>query len=1007
MSANASGTSSSAEALAAQIPAGPYFALTGVGDTLTAAGQTITGSFTFTQSSSGGTTTSTLVIAGASASISAGGNKLLSLTGGHGSLSISSAGIVGSLAATPTLSSSLSSYFQLSSVAIAVNTTSSAADGLPAGPFVSLQATGATITVGTQTLQADLGFQYGKDSGGNALAVVAVANVSTTLAGGTASISDGSGIIVLSSDGNLAAQLSATVALNVPSVTLSGSFSVQLSTNGSALNQTFTLGSQSVVLNVAGAPGTKYIQLAGTGISLTALGQTMTGDVTVASDGTLTFANLVLKLGGTAASPLVTVTGGGSLTISSSGISGTFSVGVAVNNLLGITLPSTGFSLAVNTTHSGGGPYIKVDPTGFDFTLLGVPIHADDIIFQQSTDSSGNEVVTVGVQNGSLSFPGGFSVSAINGVLILSQAGVAGTLSATLSASSSSIAVTGTFSLAVNTGANAVNETIPAGNTSLSVNLPGGPYVSLQATDGVVALNPVSFTATGGTAGQLTLVSGSPAQGQYVVGNGIPAGTSIQTISGNAITLSAPVSPTGTGTLSFLASSYVLTGSIGFQRSGSGGSPVTVVAVSGLSVYGGTSASLTAGQGGLVISSDGIAAIISGTASAGDMTGGVRVTGTVVLRINTGANPVDQTVTLGSQSVEIRFGTGEVATGTPSTPFVALSVGSLSLNIGNFVSIQGSVSFTPVTVSTAGGSVSGQAFAGDGLTIFLGKGPATTDNGSINPLATGILLSNTHIGLIQIGSNYALAATGTATVIGLPAVTLSGTVTVAFNNTGSDINQTIPIPGSTSPGVTVNVADGARTFSLDGGQIGINDPIMVPGNFGFTPIPGGVAVAVTGASLSFSGGEVMFSGGTGILALTTSGLAGSLSGTLSATLANVSFGGTYSLAINTSGSAVSTTVTAGGQTVSLNLPAGPYVEVSGTGATVTVQGQMFTGNFALQIAQLSDGTTAASLAASNVSLTIGTQATTATAVTPLASLTGGQGAFVITSSGLAGQLRPR
>ena len=86
-------------------------------------------------------------------------------------------------------------------------------------------------------------------------------------------------------------------------------------------------------------------------------------------------------------------------------------------------------------------------------------------------------------------------------------------------------------------------------------------------------------------------------------------------------------------------------------------------------------------------------------------------------------------------------------------------------------------------------------FAGENLSIFLGQGPSRLANGAPNPLATGVLLSNGRIGLIQIGSTYALVATGTVSLVGISGVTIGGTVTVRVNTTGKAIDETPRDPG--------------------------------------------------------------------------------------------------------------------------------------------------------------------------------------------------------------------
>ena len=113
---------------------------------------------------------------------------------------------------------------------------------------------------------------------------------------------------------------------------------------------------------------------------------------------------------------------------------------------------------------------------------------------------------------------------------------------------------------------------------------------------------------------------------------------------------------------------------------------------------------------------------------------------------------------------------------------LAVSASNLSLNIGDFVTIEGDVAFT------------GDTFAGQNLEIFLGQGPARLENGDLNPLAVGVLLTNARIGLIRVGSTYALHAEGTVMLLGVNGVTIVGTAIVDVNTTGTIVQRTLDDP---------------------------------------------------------------------------------------------------------------------------------------------------------------------------------------------------------------------
>ena len=103
---------------------------------------------------------------------------------------------------------------------------------------------------------------------------------------------------------SVAAQLSGTIALNVPGVTLTGTLGVQVNSSGTAVSQTFTLGGQTVSLDLPQAAA-GYVNVTGTGVTLSFLGQTVTGDFSLAHGAgatTLTISNGGLSLAGGALS---------------------------------------------------------------------------------------------------------------------------------------------------------------------------------------------------------------------------------------------------------------------------------------------------------------------------------------------------------------------------------------------------------------------------------------------------------------------------------------------------------------------------------------------------------------------------------------------------------------------------------------------------------------------------------------------------------------------------------
>src|SRR5208283_3633072 len=100
-----------------------------------------------------------------------------------------------------------------------------------------------------------------------------------------------------------------------------------------------------------------------------------------------------------------------------------------------------------------------------------------------------------------------------------------------------------------------------------------------------------------------------------------------------------------------------------------------VLAASGVSATIG-GATLSNGQGVLVLSSSGMAGYVSGTGAGSSS--GVSVSGTVLLQINTTGGAVNASVLVGGQTVMIDYGADQ-------GNLFALSVSNLALNIDNVV----------------------------------------------------------------------------------------------------------------------------------------------------------------------------------------------------------------------------------------------------------------------------------------------------------------------------------
>ena len=323
--------------LTGDLPAGPYLRLSAVSATLTVGGQQLGGTFTLERSSAGGTTRTRFTVAGGMLSI---GPGTLVLSGVAGDLTLTPAGVSGRLSAH--VDTSPGAFALSGSVAVAVNTTGSATDDLPAGPYLRVALDRATLTVGTQQLTADLTVE----STATALTVT-LARAALVLDAGSAGfrLVDGSGTLTFTGN-NVAGSLGGTIVATVPGVSLNGTLHVVLDT------------------------ATSHLEVSGLGVVLTVAGQRLSGDITVVRSGTdlsVTLAHAALELaGGLASISNATAT----LTITTAGIAGTFSGDVAFG-VEGVSL--TGPVSADIDTAPGG--HVVISGDGLHLTVAGQRDH--------------------------------------------------------------------------------------------------------------------------------------------------------------------------------------------------------------------------------------------------------------------------------------------------------------------------------------------------------------------------------------------------------------------------------------------------------------------------------------------------------------------------------------------------------------------------------------------------------------------------------------------------------
>ena len=303
--------------------------------------------------------------------------------------------------------------------------------------------------------------------------------------GGVVTVSNGTALILVTTDG-LAGRISGTVAIAVPGVSLSGDLAVELNTTQGEVSETFIVAGVPTLLELPDGP---FVQVAGTDLALTVLGQTLTGDLTLTRSNDaagrpvvrIVAENLALVLGSGATTATFTQTGTDPavIVVSADGVVANIEMSVA------LSVPGLAFDGDLGLELDTAAGYLKVTGTDIELDVLGQTLSAD-VTVEQVVGPTG-KVVRVGLANVALDLAGVATLSDGTGLLVLTAGGVAAELSARLELDSDSpLSLSGRFSLALNTTGVAVSQTLPVGTGSVSLDLPAGPYLRLSGT-GIVA----------------------------------------------------------------------------------------------------------------------------------------------------------------------------------------------------------------------------------------------------------------------------------------------------------------------------------------------------------------------------------------------------------------------------------------------------------------------------------------------------------------------------------------
>ncbi|MGH2882488.1 MAG: hypothetical protein ACRDPA_07275, partial [Solirubrobacteraceae bacterium] len=299
-------------------------------------------------------------------------------------------------------------------------------------------------------------------------------------------------------------------------------------------------------------------------------------------------------------------------------------------------------------------------------------------------------------------------------------------------------------------------------------------------------------------------------------------------------------------------------------------------------------------------------------------------------------------------------------TGSAYTGFSGETVGTVMLPSSIAAQALPSVGASNLSLGLPGGiSLSGGIdFSQSATSGFQFDFGATSQSGTNATLTIpGLTLGVS--GFITVSS---AGVVGLLTVRG-PSISVSGvtmtptSISLGVNTTSSDVPATSTTPDLPANSVEVNVDGSISAFgqSISGdfvfqqvqGQLAPGAPA------GSTP-PEVTLIAMTMVQMSIgtnacstSGAGVCVNGASGTLLLTGNGLAGQLSGgvTFNGLGTGASFTGNFSIEVNTTNAAVTKQFTVLGTSVAINVPAGPFFQIEGTGVQFSLDGQSLSGDF--------------------------------------------------------------
>ncbi|HEX8911189.1 MAG TPA: hypothetical protein VF796_02435, partial [Humisphaera sp.] len=747
-------------------PAG--IAVSGTGVTVAVGGQTIGGDFAFTK------TPTAVSLKIDNLNLALGG--VLEVTNGSGNFTVTG-GTGGGLTGTAT-----------GTIKAAVpNVTFGGTYSVTVAPgAVTVTGTNATLGIFGQTISGN--FTFSKTPTATNLRVdnlaLSLGNGLVAVTGGTANFTLAGGQITGTASGNVSA------GAGLP-VSFSGLVSVAVATTG--------------------------ITVAGTGLRLTIAGQTLTGDLKFSrnnSSGAIAIgvANMAFASGG------ASVTASGNLLIAPTGLSGSLTAsagGGSTSATVTVTFSGGTYSVSAGISTSidlGGLQLTGSFAFGSDKTVtisnLGLSLGGGIVTLTGGTAqfAIGADNKLTGVASGTI------SVSGINGVSVSGQVALKLTSGVTeITGINDSITVFGqTLSGSFRITDNKTLGTVQIHVDDLNVSL--ADTVSLRDGTVDVTLGRTGAIIGGSAAVAFTMPDVTFGASRFGINLDTTGGAQDLVITAGGVTLAA--------------GGQTLAGDFAFRRTrtAAGAATVAIVAQNVRAELGDgtTGVRIDGGYGAILMLPTGMAMSVGGQASLFGVTG-LTLGGSLDVRFNNTGKAVNETVAVPdptdpTKTVNkvLKFGKDEQRVAGTATLSVQDSSGQ------QFVDLTGGFSVTKVTAApVAGVQQTKVQIAAAGLDVFLGSGPARNADGSINPAAAGVLVEGASLGIalysranvsnpaspVKVGATtYALAAGGAGRLLGVPGLTLGGTLALQVNNTGGAVHEVLSVPDPADPAKTIAVA---------------------------------------------------------------------------------------------------------------------------------------------------------------------------------------------------------